>query len=94
MNRVLKLFITIFSVNNVITFVIKLHIDIALSYIYMVLNYMRIQALYALTGFHHIYILLIRLIIFNITKLIILEDPNLQIIIVSTRSTDTQSFLF
>ena len=34
--------------------------DIALSYINTPLNYMRIQALYTLTGFHHIYILLTR----------------------------------
>ena len=56
----IKIFITICSVSKLITFVIKLHIDIALSYIYIVLNYMRIQAPYALTGFHHIYILLTR----------------------------------
>ena len=57
---VLKISITICSVYMLITFVIKQHVDIALSYIYIVLNYMRIQAPYALTGFHHIYILLTR----------------------------------
>ena len=43
-----------------ITFRIKIYFDIALSYINILLNYMRIQALYALTGISDIYILLIR----------------------------------
>lgn len=43
-----------------ITFRIKIYFDIALSYINLLLNYMRIQALYALTGIGDIYILLNR----------------------------------
>ena len=43
-----------------ITFRIKLYFDIALSYTNLLLNYMRIQALYALTGIGDIYILLNR----------------------------------
>ena len=43
-----------------ITFRIKIYFDIALSYINILLNYMRIQALYALTGIIDIYILLNR----------------------------------
>ena len=45
---------------TLITFRIKIYIDIALSYINTLLNYMRIQALYALTGIIDIYILLNR----------------------------------
>ena len=43
-----------------ITFRTKIYFDIALSYTNLLLNYMRIQALYALTGFGDIYILLNR----------------------------------
>lgn len=43
-----------------ITFRIKIYFDIALSYTNLLLNYMRIQALYALTGIGDIYILLNR----------------------------------
>ena len=43
-----------------ITFRIKIYFDIASSYINALLNYMRIQALYALTGIINIYILLTR----------------------------------
>ena len=43
-----------------ITFRIKIYFDIASSYINVLLNYMRIQALYALTGIGDIYILLNR----------------------------------
>ena len=43
-----------------ITFRIKIYFDIASSYINALLNYMRIQALYALTGIIDIYILLNR----------------------------------
>ena len=43
-----------------ITFRIKIYFDIALSYTNILLNYMRIQALYALTGIIDIYILLNR----------------------------------
>ena len=45
---------------TLITFRIKIYFDIALSYINILLNYMRIQALYALTGIIDIYILLNR----------------------------------
>ena len=45
---------------TLITFRIKIYFDIALSYINILLNYMRIQALYALTGISDIYILLNR----------------------------------
>ena len=45
---------------TLITFRNNIYFDIALSYTNLLLNYMRIQALYALTGFHHIYILLTR----------------------------------
>ena len=38
----------------------KKYFDITLSYIYILLNYMRIQVLYTLTGIIHIYILLVR----------------------------------
>ena len=38
----------------------KKYFDITLNYIYILLNYMRIQALYTLTGIIHIYILLVR----------------------------------
>ena len=43
-----------------ITFITKKRFDIALNYTYILLNYMRIQALYTLTGIIHIYILLVR----------------------------------
>ena len=43
-----------------ITFRIKTYFDIAFSYTNILLNYMRIQALYALTGIIDIYILLNR----------------------------------
>ena len=45
---------------TLITFRIKIYFDIALSYINILLNYMRIQALYTLTGISDIYILLNR----------------------------------
>lgn len=60
---------TIFTVDKIdniyraiilITFRIKIYFDIALSYTNILLNYMRIQALYALTGIGDIYILLNR----------------------------------
>ena len=60
---------TIFLIDNtdntcrtitLITFRIKIYIDIASSYINILLTYMRIQALYALTGISDIYILLNR----------------------------------
>lgn len=38
----------------------KKHFDITSNYIYILLNYMRIQVLYTLTGIIHIYILLVR----------------------------------
>lgn len=50
----------IFRTIALITFRIKTYSDIALSYINILLNYMRIQALYALTGIGDIYILLNR----------------------------------
>ena len=43
-----------------ITFMSKNHFDITLNYTYILLNYMRIQAPYTLTGIIHIYILLVR----------------------------------
>ena len=43
-----------------ITFTNKNHFDITLNYTYILLNYMRIQAPYTLTGIIHIYILLVR----------------------------------
>ena len=60
---------TIFTVDKIdniyraiilITFRTKTYFDIALSYTNTLLNYMRIQALYALTGIIDIYILLNR----------------------------------
>ena len=57
---------TIFLTDNtcktitIITFRIKIYFDISSSYINVLLNYMRIQALYALTGIIDIYILLNR----------------------------------
>ena len=45
---------------TLITFRIKIYFDIALSYTNLLLNYMRIQAPYTLTGIIHIYILLVR----------------------------------
>ena len=50
----------IFRTITSITFRIKIYSDIALSYTNILLNYMRIQALYALTGIIDIYILLNR----------------------------------
>ena len=50
----------IFRTITSITFRIKTYSDIALSYTNILLNYMRIQALYALTGIIDIYILLNR----------------------------------
>ena len=50
----------IFRTTTLITFRIKTYFDIALSYTNILLNYMRIQALYALTGIIDIYILLNR----------------------------------
>ena len=49
-----------YRIITLITFRIKIYFDIALSYINILLNYMRIQALYALTGIIDIYILLNR----------------------------------
>ena len=43
-----------------IIFMNKNHFDITLNYTYILLNYMRIQVLYTLTGIIHIYILLVR----------------------------------
>ncbi len=43
-----------------ITFTNKNRFDITLNYTYILLNYMRIQAPYTLTGIIHIYILLVR----------------------------------
>ena len=43
-----------------ITFMNKNHFDITLKYIYILLNYMRIQAPYTLKAIIHIYILLVR----------------------------------
>ena len=45
---------------TLITFRIKIYFDITSSYTNALLNYMRIQALYALTGIMDIYILLNR----------------------------------
>lgn len=50
----------IFRTTTLITFRIKTYFDIALSYTNILLNYMRIQALYTLTGIIDIYILLNR----------------------------------
>ena len=50
----------IFRTITSITFRIKIYFDIASSYTNALLNYMRIQALYALTGIIDIYILLNR----------------------------------
>lgn len=69
MINLMDLIDTIFLINKtdntcrtiiLITFRIKIYFDIALSYINILLNYMRIQALYALTGISDIYILLNR----------------------------------
>ena len=69
MINLMDLIDTIFLINKtdntcrtiiLITFRIKIYFDIALSYINILLNYMRIQALYALTGIIDIYILLNR----------------------------------
>ena len=46
--------------SSTITFTIKNHFDITLNYTYILLNYMRIQTPYTLTGIIHIYILLVR----------------------------------
>ena len=66
MINLIDLIDTIFLIDNtcrtitLITFRIKIYFDIASSYINILLNYMRIQALYALTGISDIYILLNR----------------------------------
>ena len=69
MINLIDLIDTIFLIDNtdntcrtitLITFRIKIYFDIASSYINALLNYIRIQAPYALTGIIDIYILLIR----------------------------------
>ena len=46
--------------SSLITFTNENRFDITLNYTYILLNYMRIQAPYTLTGIIHIYILLVR----------------------------------